>query len=286
MNPLAPKIDNPLAAAAAHPLVAATKEQVAVTSKQPLVEYVRRSLELEDPEEVEHRADELTVIGYEKTADHLRRHAGVLRARRHRRGPMVYPSPFPEASGQQWAQFVRLMQVGDPAAVTPSGQVGIFQTRLKRLQDLGLARDVRRVNGPSGPRWTATFRAPLTLARLLGDPLLQYRIFVASMRRYRGETVDFTWHLPDGDVYLQAVEDYSMSFDPQACTAKATGTGTWVITGGTGLYANATGDGTFTDHGSFTGARDHGVCEGPDSHTPPRTSVFTLQGTGTATLSS
>ena len=37
------------------------------------------------------------------------------------------------------------------------------------------------------PSWTATFRPPLTLARLLSDPLLQYRIFVASMRRYRSE---------------------------------------------------------------------------------------------------
>ncbi len=187
MNPLAPKIDNPLAAAAAHPLVTATKEQLAVTSKQPLVEYVRRSLELEDPEEVDRRADELTVIGYEKTADHLRQHAGALRVRRHRRGQMIYPSPIAEASDEQWARFVHLMQVGDPAAVTPSGQVGIFQTRLKRLQDLGLARDVRRVNGPNGARWTATFRPPLTLARLLADPLLQYRIFVASMRRYRSQ---------------------------------------------------------------------------------------------------
>jgi len=100
-----------------------------------------------------------------------------------------------------------------------------------------------------------------------------------------GETVDFTWHLRDGDVYLQAVEDYSMSFDPQACTAKATGTGTWVITGGTGVYANASGAGTFADRGSFTGARDHGVCEGPDSNTPPKTSVFILRGAGTSTLS-
>jgi hypothetical protein len=101
-----------------------------------------------------------------------------------------------------------------------------------------------------------------------------------------GETVAFTWHLRDGDVYLQATEDYAMSFDPQACTAKATGTGTWVITGGTGPYTNATGTGTFTDHGSFTGARDHGVCQGPDSNTQPKTSVFTLQGTGTAALGS
>jgi hypothetical protein len=187
MNPLAPKIDNPLAAAAGHPLVAATKEQLAVSSKQPLVEYVRRSMELEDPEEVEHRANELTVIGYEKTADHLRQHAGVLRARRRRQRHMMYPSPITEASDEQWARFVRMMQVGDAAAVTPSGQIGIFQTRLKRLQDLGLAQDVRRVNGPNGARWTSTFRPPLTLARLLADPLLQYRIFVASMRRYRSE---------------------------------------------------------------------------------------------------
>jgi hypothetical protein len=98
-----------------------------------------------------------------------------------------------------------------------------------------------------------------------------------------GETVIFTWHLRDGDVYLRAEEDYAMSVDLQSCTAKATGTGTWVITGGTGPYTNATGTGTFTDHGSFSGARDHGVC---DVSAAPRTSVFTLQGAGTAALGS
>ena len=98
-----------------------------------------------------------------------------------------------------------------------------------------------------------------------------------------GEAVNFTWHLRDGDVYLQATEDYTMSFDFQACTAKATGIGTWVITGGTGPYTNATGAGTFSDQGNFTGTRDHGAC---DTNAVPKTSVFTLQGTGTAGLSS
>jgi hypothetical protein len=194
MNPLAPKIDNPLAAAAEHPLVKATKEQVAVTAQQPLVEYVRRSLELEEPEEIERRADELTVIGYAKTAGHLRERAATLRAARWRGRPRVvsfaYRSPIPEASDEKWARFVRLMQTGDLAAVTPSGQVGLFQTRVKRLQDLGLARDVRRVPGDGGARWTATFKPPLTLTRLLSDPLLQYRIFAASMRRYRSEILE------------------------------------------------------------------------------------------------
>jgi hypothetical protein len=194
MNPLAPKIDNPLAAAAAHPLVDATKQQLAVAQKQPLVEYVRRSLELQEPEEIERRADELTVIGYAKTADHLRERAATLRSARWRGQPpampFAYRSPIPEATDEQWARFVRLMQTGDLAAVTPSGQVGVFQTRVKRLQDLGLARDVRRVAGDGGARWTATFKPPLTLARLLADPLLQYRIFAASMRRYRSEILE------------------------------------------------------------------------------------------------
>ena len=181
MNPLAPTLKNPLAAAVTEPVAAA--------AKQPLVEYVRRSLELEDPEEIDRRADELTGIGYEKTAGHLHARAEVLRTGRLRRRSVraPYTSPIPEASDEQWARFVRLMQAGDIAAVTPGGQVGLFQTRLKRLEDLGLVREVRRVKGDGTNRWTATFRPPLTLQRLLSDPLLQYRIFAASMRRYRDE---------------------------------------------------------------------------------------------------
>jgi len=186
MNPLAPKIDNPLAAVA-NPLVKEARNQAVSAAQQPLVEYVRRSLELQEPEEVDRRADELVMIGYEKTAAHLREHAATLRAHRRRHGSLTYRSPIPEASDRQWARFVRLMQTGDAAAVTPTGQVGIFQTRLKRLQDLDLAREVRHVRGDGGTRWTATFRPPLTLTRLLGDALLQYRIFVASMRRYRND---------------------------------------------------------------------------------------------------
>jgi hypothetical protein len=183
VNPLAPTIKNPLAEAA-KPLQAAVN--------QPLVEYVRRSLASEDPDEVDRRADELSLVGYAKTADHLREHAAVLRARtmRRRQPAVAHRSSIPEASDEQWTRFVRLMQTGDVAAVTPTGQLGIFQTRVKRLQDLGLARDVRRVAGDGGARWTATFRPPLTLARLLSDPMLQYRIFVASMRRYRSDVLE------------------------------------------------------------------------------------------------
>jgi hypothetical protein len=148
-------------------------------------------MDLGDPTEIERRADELEGIGYERTAGHLRGQAARLRGERQPppRKASVFHSPIPEASDEQWARFVRLMQTGDVAAVTPTGQVGIFQTRLKRLEDLGLVRDVQRVQRDGAPSWTATFRPPLTLARVLSDPLLQYRIFVASMKRYRDEVL-------------------------------------------------------------------------------------------------
>ena len=50
--------------------------------------------------------------------------------------------------------------------------------------------DVRRLQHTgAAPSWTATFRPPLTLARLLSDVMLQYRIFVVSMKRYRDEVL-------------------------------------------------------------------------------------------------
>ena len=157
----------------------------------PLVNFVQQSMDLEDAAEIARRADVLEGMGYERTATHLREHAARVRGVPRRRAmPMIFRSPLPEASDEQWARFVRLMQVGDVAAVTPTGQVGIFQTRLKRLEDLGLVLDVRRVqHAGAAPSWTATFRPPLTLARLLSDPLLQYRIFVVSMKRYRDEVL-------------------------------------------------------------------------------------------------
>jgi hypothetical protein len=150
----------------------------------PLVEYVRRSLELDDPAEIDRRADQVAGLGYAGVAAHFRERAQAIRTKRR---PTTYRSPIPEASDEQWERFARLMQTGHLSAITPSGQVGLFQTRLKRLEDLGLATKVRRENHHGGATWTATFRPPLTMDQLLADPLLQYRVFAASMKRYRGD---------------------------------------------------------------------------------------------------
>ncbi|TAM90837.1 MAG: hypothetical protein EPN43_05150 [Jatrophihabitans sp.] len=97
-----------------------------------------------------------------------------------------------------------------------------------------------------------------------------------------GEVVRFTWHLRDGTVTADAIEQYNFTPDYRSCTAKATGTGTWTIISGTGAYTGASGSGTFTDDGSFVGARDgHGVC---NPNVEPMLSVFVLRGSGTAAV--
>ena len=101
-----------------------------------------------------------------------------------------------------------------------------------------------------------------------------------------GEVVHFTWHFAAGTVTGDAREDYDLAFDPASCTAKATSSGTWTFTGGTGAYAGASGQGTFTGHATLVGSRDErGQCQGPDSDVEPKVAISTLRGTGTADLS-
>ncbi|MDX6216560.1 MAG: hypothetical protein QOG99_2144 [Frankiales bacterium] len=70
-------------------------------------------------------------------------------------------------------------------------------------------------------------------------------------------------------------------------SAKTVGTGTWTVTGATGDYTGATGSGTFSTHGSITGARDtNGACQGPNSTAPPKSAIVTLTGIGTAAIPS
>jgi hypothetical protein len=98
-----------------------------------------------------------------------------------------------------------------------------------------------------------------------------------------GEVVHFTWRFRDGTVTGDAVEDYEIAFDPVACTAKATSTGSWTLTGGTGRYAGASGAGTFGGHATLVGSRDaRGRCLGPDTNVEPKVAIAVLKGTGEA----
>jgi hypothetical protein len=77
-----------------------------------------------------------------------------------------------------------------------------------------------------------------------------------------------------GTVRMTAVEP-RFGFTPNAksCTARASGGGTWTITGGTGPYAALTGKGTFSTGGTaFIQRSATGACRG--EKTPVKETVF------------
>jgi hypothetical protein len=76
-----------------------------------------------------------------------------------------------------------------------------------------------------------------------------------------GQLNRVTLHFAKGTVKLVAPERFAWAPDFPSCSATASGSGTFTITGGTGTYRRASGKGTFTSRGVALGARSSdGTC--------------------------
>jgi hypothetical protein len=82
-----------------------------------------------------------------------------------------------------------------------------------------------------------------------------------------GTFVTTTEHVfPDGSVFVTVTSTGEMRFNEHACIAFNTGRGTWVITGGTGAYTGATGQGTFASRNILSGERTPDGCPAEPDH--------------------
>jgi hypothetical protein len=83
-----------------------------------------------------------------------------------------------------------------------------------------------------------------------------------------------TLHFEKGTVRMVAKEPrFGWKLDPRTCTGSAYGSGTFTITGGTGAYKHATGNGTFSTTGTAIVQRSpRGKCRG--DKTPQADTVF------------
>jgi len=89
----------------------------------------------------------------------------------------------------------------------------------------------------------------------------------------------------DGSVVIDvAIAAEVPGFRPTACTMDLAQSGSWSIDHGTGAYAAATGDGTFTGTRRIHGTRIKGACQGPDSGVDPRMETDDVLLTGTVSL--
>ena len=86
---------------------------------------------------------------------------------------------------------------------------------------------------------------------------------------------------PEGTLFLAYTGTFEFRFNAHACRATTTVSGNWVITGGTGAYTGATGQGTFRGRNILTGKRTPNGC-------PPQADrmISNLSFVGTSTVPS
>ncbi|GGB32143.1 hypothetical protein GCM10011492_23530 [Flexivirga endophytica] len=107
------------------------------------------------------------------------------------------------------------------------------------------------------------------LSQVIGHgPIAGVGTDVEDMDDNGGQAV-FTF--PNGSVVVDVSSaGETMDLNLNACHAVVTLAGDWTIDHGTGAYAGATGEGTYSGTRTIFGTRIKGVCQGPDSGVEPR----------------
>jgi hypothetical protein len=87
---------------------------------------------------------------------------------------------------KQWLQFLRVAACGTPQTVTPIFRLGTFEMTVRRLCDLGVMKNPRKKQYKGHPCWDADWKAPKTLAEFQASPMVQYQLFVKSIKGFFG----------------------------------------------------------------------------------------------------
>lgn len=126
-------------------------------------------------EELEKCAQLAEKKGMPQTAAALRKKAQLV--------AKAPPPPIPGINAAAWTTFAKRLK--GPNAIR-YGAYGVFAMSVRRLADLGLVKDVKRVKDPKTgrPVWTGTWVAPMSQARFMGSLQTQYKAFAKSMAEY------------------------------------------------------------------------------------------------------
>lgn len=97
----------------------------------------------------------------------------------------VLKSEIPGISDEAWTDFVLAMKTASPGSVSASNAHGMFELKIRRLADLGYAKNLSYKRSPLGRMvWAGDFVAPLTRDKFLKDRGLQYKVFCESIKDY------------------------------------------------------------------------------------------------------
>jgi len=93
-------------------------------------------------------------------------------------GEKVLKSPLASVTDAQWTAFVRAMATAPFSFESPKNFFGAFLFGIRRLADLGVVKNPRKV----GTIWVGDWVKPKEV--FLSSPALQYEVFGKSMKAY------------------------------------------------------------------------------------------------------
>lgn len=102
-----------------------------------------------------------------------------------------FASPLDGVSADAWERFVRVLEVQPVEAVSPSGGLGAYDMRPRRLVELGYAKTLCSRRTELGRQvHVCEFEPPWTQRRFLIDPLAQRAALTKSMVLYHRALFD------------------------------------------------------------------------------------------------
>lgn len=92
--------------------------------------------------------------------------------------------PFLGLTRKQWLSFLKVAICGKPFTVSPSFRLGTFGFSVRRLCDLGAMQNPRVIFFGDRQVFDAEWRDPKNLRDFQRRPMVQYELFVRSMKDY------------------------------------------------------------------------------------------------------
>jgi len=103
----------------------------------------------------------------------------------------VLRSEIEGVTDSQWTDFVLALATATLGSVSASNAMGMFELKPRRMADVGLLKNVRCTESPTGRLvWVGDFVAPMTSKKFLSDADAQYRALGDSMRDYMSRMYD------------------------------------------------------------------------------------------------
>lgn len=114
------------------------------------------------------------------------------------------PVPLPGLTRKQWLAFLRAAVSGRPDTVSPSFRLGTFGLSVRRLCDLGAMQNPKLMffGNPPQQVWDAQWKEPRSLRDFQRRPMIQYDLFVRSVKDYadNGQVRDNVNRTVDGEL--------------------------------------------------------------------------------------